>query len=91
MTAQERISLLFDKGSVKEFATGIKPTDPLDFKGPKDYKKILPVLKDSLFLNAFRAKGRFRNMMENISVKVILNERAALLGAARYAIGMLRS
>jgi hypothetical protein len=29
--------------------------------------------------------------MEHISVKVILNERAALLGAARYAFGMLRS
>lgn len=41
LTAQERISLFFDKGSVKEFATGIKPTDPLDFKGPKDYKKKL--------------------------------------------------
>jgi glucokinase len=53
--------------------------------------KILPVLKGDLFLNAFQAKGRFRDMMEHISVKVILNERAALLGAARYAFGMLRS
>jgi glucokinase len=53
--------------------------------------KILPVLKGDLFLNAFRAKGRFMDMMEPISVKVILNERAALLGAARYAFGMLRT
>jgi len=53
--------------------------------------KILPALKGDVFLNAFQAKGRFRDMMENISVKVILNERAALLGAARYAFGMLRS
>jgi len=50
--------------------------------------KMLSVLKGPLFLNAFQAKGRFRDMMEHIPVKVILNERAALLGAARHAFGI---
>ena len=46
---------------------------------------ILPVLSEGGFLEAFRDKGRFRGFLENIPVKVLLDERAALLGAARYA------
>jgi glucokinase len=37
---------------------------------------------------AFNAKGRFEAFMENIAVRVILNDRAALLGAAHYALGL---
>ena len=38
LTAQERIALLLDKGSFRELESGIKPVDPLKFKGPKSYK-----------------------------------------------------
>lgn len=44
--------------------------------------KILPVLKKGVFMKAFTDKGRFRNYLEKIPVKVILNDKAALLGAA---------
>jgi glucokinase len=37
------------------------------------------------FLEAFRAKGRMRELMERMPVKLIRNDRAALLGAARRA------
>jgi glucokinase len=37
------------------------------------------------FLEAFRDKGRMRPLMERMPVKLIRNDRAALLGAARYA------
>ena len=37
------------------------------------------------FLEAFRAKGRMRDLMERMPVKLIRNDRAALLGAARCA------
>jgi glucokinase len=47
--------------------------------------KILPRLKDGLFIQTFVAKGRFVPFLEKIPVRVILNDRAALLGAARYA------
>lgn len=47
--------------------------------------KILPVLLGGPFMEAFAAKGRFRNMLEAIPVLVILNDKAALLGAARFA------
>jgi glucokinase len=50
--------------------------------------KILPRLMDGLFLQAFLAKGRFVPFLEKIPVRVILNDRAALLGAARYAAAL---
>jgi glucokinase len=50
--------------------------------------KILPALEDANFMAAFNAKGRFEAFMENIAVRVILNDRAALLGAAHYALGL---
>ncbi len=47
--------------------------------------KILPKLKDRTFMDAFTAKGRFKTFLEAIPVRVILNEKTPLLGAARYA------
>ncbi|MFL6259451.1 MAG: glucokinase [Thermoanaerobaculia bacterium] len=47
--------------------------------------KILPRLTGGLFLQAFTAKGRFVPYLEKLPVRVILNDRAALLGAARHA------
>lgn len=44
--------------------------------------KILPALKEDLFLKAFAGKGRFQGFLEKIPVRVILDNRAALLGAA---------
>jgi glucokinase len=50
---------------------------------------IAPRIKDRLresgFLRAFRAKGRMAQLVEGIPVHVVLNDRAALLGAARHA------
>ena len=48
--------------------------------------KILPVLENAHFMTAFNAKGRFEWFMKKIAVRVILNDRAALLGAADYAL-----
>jgi glucokinase len=48
--------------------------------------KILPKLKDGLFMKAFVSKGRFTELLSRIPVHVILNDRAALLGAAACAL-----
>lgn len=48
--------------------------------------KILPRLADGLFLQTFLAKGRYTPYLERVPVRVILNDRAALLGAARRAL-----
>jgi glucokinase len=48
--------------------------------------RILPELQKPLFLEALRNKGRFREMMTNIPVHVILNAKAGLMGAASVAL-----
>ena len=47
--------------------------------------KILPKLQDGIFWEAFRQKGRFTPMLEKIPIRVILDPKAALYGAARVA------
>ncbi len=44
--------------------------------------RILPALQADPFLKAFRGKGRMRKLMNEIPIHVILNPKAALLGAA---------
>jgi glucokinase len=51
--------------------------------------KILTKLSDGTFMRAFADKGRFSSLLEDIPVRVILNEKAALIGAARYAAAAL--
>lgn len=51
--------------------------------------KILPRLTDGLFMQTFVAKGRFVPFLERVPVRVILNDRTAMLGAARRAMRML--
>jgi glucokinase len=47
--------------------------------------KILPALRRRPFLEAFRAKGRFRDWLTSLPVAVCLAEDAALRGALREA------
>jgi glucokinase len=49
--------------------------------------KILPRLREGLFMRAFEDKGRFDDLLARIPVRVILNDQTALLGAARHALG----
>jgi glucokinase len=47
--------------------------------------KILPLLQNGAFLDAFLNKGRMRPLLEAMPVRVILNDRAALFGPALRA------
>ncbi|MGA7343514.1 MAG: glucokinase [Terracidiphilus sp.] len=47
--------------------------------------RILEKLKDGTFLKAFIDKGRLSQLLVNIPVRVILESRTALIGAAAYA------
>ena len=51
--------------------------------------KIVQKLSDGSFMKAFIAKGRLKSLMEAIPVRVILNDKTALRGAAHCA--MLRA
>lgn len=47
--------------------------------------KIVGKLQDGAFMRAFVAKGRMQPLLESMPVRVILNPKTALHGAARYA------
>jgi glucokinase len=47
--------------------------------------RILEKLKDGTFMKAFTDKGRLSQLLINMPVRVILESRAAVLGAAAYA------
>ena len=47
--------------------------------------KILPKLTGPVFMDAFHDKGRLRPLLESVPVQVVINEKAALIGAARCA------
>jgi glucokinase len=49
--------------------------------------KLLPCLRDGAFLRGFRDKGRLSPLVSAIPVRVILEPRTALRGAAAYAAG----
>jgi glucokinase len=48
--------------------------------------KILPRLADGAFMESFLAKGRYSDFMKNIPVRVILDARTSLVGAAQTAL-----
>ncbi|MDY6988629.1 MAG: glucokinase [Thermodesulfobacteriota bacterium] len=51
--------------------------------------KILTKLQEDTFLRAFTYKGRFEGLLKRIPVWVIVNDKAALLGAAQCAFQMI--
>lgn len=48
--------------------------------------KMLPKLAGPLFMESFLSKGRMQHLLEAIPVKVITNDKVALLGAAHFAV-----
>ena len=50
--------------------------------------KILSRLEGEAFMTAFTEKGRFTELLKKIPVRVILNDKAAILGAAAEALRM---
>jgi glucokinase len=47
--------------------------------------KILAKLRGPAFMDAFKSKGRLTGLLEDIPVRVITNDKTALLGAGRVA------
>jgi glucokinase len=47
--------------------------------------KIIAKLQEPAFMNAFTTKGRLQPLIQSIPVRVIMNPKTALIGAARHA------
>jgi glucokinase len=52
--------------------------------------KVIWKLREGSFIEAFKDKGRLTPLVQSIPVKVIMNDQAALLGAAAYAARQLK-
>jgi glucokinase len=52
--------------------------------------KLLAKLTEGTFMKAFTNKGRYKRLMSGIPVKVVMNDRTALLGAASVAAELAR-
>jgi len=52
--------------------------------------RIVWKLKEKVFMQAFKDKGRLSDVVARIPVKVVMNDGAALLGAASYALDLLK-
>ena len=50
--------------------------------------KVLPFLAGETFMKSFASKGRMSYLLADIPVTVILNPRAALIGAAAFGLGL---
>ena len=50
--------------------------------------RILPFIQEETFLASFQRKGRLSYLLNDVPVKVILNPRAALIGAASFGLGL---
>jgi glucokinase len=48
--------------------------------------KMLNAARIEAFIKEFNDKGRLSNLMKAMPVKIVLNDQAALFGAARYAV-----
>jgi glucokinase len=65
-------------------ALKIKATGGL-FVGGGIAPKIIRKIQEPAFMKSFTAKGRIKPLLESMPVHVIMNDRAALWGAARFA------
>ena len=50
--------------------------------------RVLPFLKNETFMKSFTSKGRLSYLLQDIPLKVILNPKAALVGAAAFGLGL---
>ena len=50
--------------------------------------KLIKKLQDGTFMKAFVNKGRYKRLLSNMPVKVVMNQQTALLGAASVAAAL---
>ncbi len=58
------------------------------FLGGGIIPRILPLLAGETFMKSFTAKGRMSYLLQDMPVKVMLNPKAALIGAASFGLGL---
>jgi acetyl-CoA carboxylase carboxyl transferase subunit beta len=82
---QERINLLFDKGSFIEYDADMESEDPLEFKGPKSYKDKLKEAKEATDLKEAVITGKAK--IEGLSLVFGLTDSRFIMGSMGSVVG----
>ena len=56
------------------------------FIGGSIAAKIVPRMKDPIFMNSFLNKGRMRSLLADMPVKIVMNDDSGIIGAAQYTL-----
>jgi glucokinase len=56
------------------------------FLGGSIAAKIVPRMRDPIFIASFLNKGRMEPLLKQMPVKIVLNDNAGIIGAARYTL-----
>src|SRR6266852_5398671 len=56
------------------------------FIGGSIAAKIVPKMKDPVFMQSFLDKGRMESLLKDMTVKIVLNDDCGIIGAARYTL-----
>ena len=56
------------------------------FLGGSIAAKIVPKMKDPIFMQSFLDKGRMSTLLQEMPVKIVLNDDAGIMGSARYTL-----
>jgi glucokinase len=56
------------------------------FIGGSIAAKIVPKMQDPIFMKSFLDKGRMQSLLVDMPVKIIVNDDAGIIGAARYTL-----
>ena len=85
LTAQERITMLLDAGSFEERDAGLRPMDPLQFKGPRSYEEKLKQDQADTGLSEACISGR--GMMEGKRVIFVVTDSRFIMGSMGSVMG----
>lgn len=56
------------------------------FVGGSIAAKIVPLMRDPIFMQSFLDKGRMSSLLDDIPVKIVLNDDCGITGAARFTL-----
>ncbi len=48
--------------------------------------KIVPKMKEGAFMDSFLSKGRMKTLLQEVPVRIVLNDDSGLIGAARFTL-----
>jgi len=85
LTATERIKLLIDEGTFKEYDTDMLPKDPLNFKGPKSYIEKLKTEQETTGLKEAAITGE--GLLNNKKIVFAVTDSRFIMGSMGSVVG----